>query len=165
MKIARRLAYCLVVGFVAGIFSVGCHAQVPPNPTGTTYTCPAATGAAYSPLNQSSPATGLAYADTKPAAGTYCYVAQADASGGLVSLPSNIAGPFTTSGTNSVDLTWTAPTSGATPTGYVISRVVATATTTTVNAPTLGATVAALRTEKPEMAKGAPVGLNGSVGR
>lgn len=113
--------------------TAGCKAQIPSNPT--TYTCPVSTGTAYTPLNQASPATGLAYTDTKPAAGQYCYIAQS-VNGSQTSVPSNTAGPLTTSGSNSVDLTWIAPTSGTTPTGYVISR--ASAVASTILAPALG---------------------------
>lgn len=125
----------LLFSLFAMLFTVGCHAQVNPNPT--VYTCPASTGTAYTPLNQSSPATGLTYTDSTPAAGSYCYIAQSVISStGQVSAPSNIAGPFTLSGSNSVALTWTAPTTGPTPTGYIISRAVATAST--LSPPTLG---------------------------
>ena len=144
MRKTIRLTALFVLAAAFGWLSVGCHAQVPPNPTTTTYTCPATTGTLYAALNQASPATGLTYTDSKPAAGTYCYIAQSEL-GTAVSLPSNTAGPFTTSGSNSVDLTWVAPTTGTAPAGYYISRAPATATVVTENAPTLGAgTVAAI---------------------
>lgn len=129
--------------------AVGCaHSQIPPNPT--TYSCPATTGTTYVALNQSTPATGLTYTDTNPAAGTYCYLAQSVITAtGQVSAPSNTAGPLTTSGTNSVDLTWTAPTSGPPPTGYVLSRAPAVATT--VNAPALGTPTTVAKSPMPEI--------------
>ena len=121
----KRLVIALVLSSVA----VGCHSQLPPNPT--VFSCPAATGAAYASV--SSP-TGLSYQDTHPAAGTYCYIAQSTI-GAQISTPSNIAGPFTTSGANSVQLTWNAPTTGPAPTAYAISR--APAIQSTILAPTL----------------------------
>lgn len=117
------------------LFAVGCHAQVTPNPT--VYTPPVTTGTAYTPLDQSSPAAGTTYTDSTPPAGTYYYIAQSViTSTNQSSAPSNVAGPFTTSGTNSVDLTWTLPTTGPTPTGVIISR--APAIVSTLTAPTLG---------------------------
>lgn len=127
----------------------GCaHGQIPPNPT--TYSCPATTGSTYVALNQSTPATGLTYTDTNPAAGTYCYIAQSVIPAtNNSSAPSNTAGPLTTAGTNSVDLTWTAPTTGAAPTGYVLSRAAAIATT--VNAPVLGTGSIVAKASAPEI--------------
>jgi hypothetical protein len=115
--------------FTVALVAVGCKAQVPPNPTVST--CPASTGTVYALI--SSPTT-LTYTDTHPAAGSYCYIAQST-TGTQVSVPSNIAGPFTTSGSNSVLLTWQAPTTGPAPTGYAISR--APATQSTIIAPAL----------------------------
>jgi hypothetical protein len=111
------------------LIAVGCRGQVPPNPT--VATCPASTGTAYALI--SSP-TALTVTDTHPAAGSYCYIAQSTI-GPQVSVPSNIAGPFTTSGSNSVLLTWNAPTTGPAPTGYAISR--APAIQSTIIAPAL----------------------------
>lgn len=105
--------------FALALIAAGCHAQVPPNPT--VFTCPASTGSAYALIG--SP-TALTYTDTHPASGTYCYIVQSTI-GGQVSVPSNIAGPFTTSGSNSVLLTWNAPTTGPAPTGYAMSRAAA----------------------------------------
>jgi len=124
----KRIALVSLFALVAA----GCRGQVPPNPT--VFTCPSTSGTAYTPLNQSSQSTGLAYTDSKPAANTYCYTVQS-AIGAQVSLPSNVAGPFTVSGTNSVALTWIAPASGPVPTGYVMSRGLA--TQSTILAPSL----------------------------
>lgn len=55
--------------------------------------CPATTGTNYTPLNQSSPASGLTYTDMSVSGSTLCYIAQTLQSG-LVSMPSNTAGPF-----------------------------------------------------------------------
>lgn len=143
-----------LLGLLGGL-TAGCHAQVPPNPT--VYNCPATTGTAYTPLNQSAPATGLTYTDTKPAAGTYCYIAESViASTGQVSVPSNTAGPLTLSGANSTLLSWTAPTSGSTPTGYVLARAAAVAST--VLAPVLGTptTAQALPQVRPALPDAAP---------
>lgn len=60
-------------------------------------TCPATTGTAYTPLNQSSPATGTVYNDTTSSGLTVCYIAQT-LQGGAVSQPSNVAGPFVVPG-------------------------------------------------------------------
>ena len=115
----KRIAILSTLALVA----VGCHGQLPPNPT--TFTCPSSTGTAYTLI--SSP-TALTVTDTHPAAGTNCYIAQSTI-GTQVSQPSNISGPFTMTGSNSVILTWTAPTSGPVPTAYAISRAPAVATT------------------------------------
>ena len=112
--------------------AIGCHSQVPPNPT--TFTCPSTSGTAYTPLNQSSPSTGLTFSE-KPASGTYCYIAQS-VNGSVVSVPSNTAGPLTVASGQTASLSWSAPTTGPTPTGYVISR--ATASSSTILAPALG---------------------------
>jgi hypothetical protein len=117
----------------------GCHAvsQVPPNPT--VNTCPPSNGSAYSAISGSTtaPLAATTVTDTKPVAGTYCYIVQsAIPSTAQVSVPSNTAGPYTTSGSNSVLLTWNAPTSGPTPTGYIILR--APAVSSTLLAPALG---------------------------
>jgi len=125
----------LYLTFVSAVIASGCHAQVTPNPT--IYACPAATAPAYTPLNQSTPTTALTYTDSKPVAGQYCYIAQSvNATTSQVSLPSNTAGPVAPSGTNSVVLNWSAPTSGAALSGYVLSR--ASATASTLNAPIMG---------------------------
>lgn len=125
----------IAMGLALLAASAGCRAQVPPNPT--VYTCPTATGLAYTPLNQSSAATGLTYTDANPAAGQYCYIAQSTlASTGQISGPSNIAGPFDVTTGKSVDLTWNAPTTGPAPSGYILSRAAATAST--LGAPALG---------------------------
>lgn len=140
----------LIVTFVliAGVlFVAGCHGQIPPNPT--AYTCPASSGTIYTPLNQSTPAAGLTFTDSKPAAGVYCYIAQSTL-GTQVSNPSNTAGPLTLSGTNSTSLTWSAPGSGPVPSGYVISRAPAIAST--ILAPALGTgTVAKNQTAPQEL--------------
>lgn len=108
--------------------AIGCHAQVPSNPT--VYTCPASSGTAYTPLNQASPATGLTYTDSKPASGEYCYIVQSVVSStGQISIPSNVAGPVALDGVKSTLLSWSAPTTGPAPTGYVISRAPALAST------------------------------------
>lgn len=113
--------------------SVGCHAQIPPNPS--ILTCPASSGSAYAPLNQSAPATGLTYSDN-PGAGNWCYVAQS-VLGANSSNPSNTAGVLTfTASNHSIGLSWTAPTTGPAPSGYVISR--APAVVQTLGAPNLG---------------------------
>lgn len=125
LKIIAAIVLCGIV--------TGCHAQVPPNPT--AYTCPSSSGTAYTPLNQNSLATVLTYTDSKPASGVYCYVVQATV-GVQVSLPSNIAGPFTLDGTQSVDLSWKEAITGTAPYGYIVSRAPATAST--IVAPTLG---------------------------
>lgn len=121
----KRFAFALTIALAA----VGCHSQVPPNPT--VYSCPASTGTAYASI---STPVALTYTDTHPSAGTYCYIVQSTI-GAQVSVPSNIAGPFTTSGANSVALNWNAPTSGPAPTGYALSR--AAALQTTILAPAL----------------------------
>lgn len=59
--------------------------------------CPATTGTAYTPLNASSPATGLTYTDAAAGGLTVCYVAQTLQSG-AVSIASNSTGPLTVPG-------------------------------------------------------------------
>ena len=121
----KRFALTLAFALVA----VGCHGQLPPNPT--INTCQVATGAAYTPIGSTSAST---LTDTHPPAGSWCYIQQSTL-GTQVSVPSNIAGPYTTSGSNSVALTWNMPTSGPTPTGSTISR--APAIQSTINPATL----------------------------
>lgn len=58
--------------------------------------CPATTGTAYTPLNQSTPATGLTYTDTTAAGLNVCYIAQT-VQGVAVSVASNTAGPLAVS--------------------------------------------------------------------
>jgi hypothetical protein len=91
-----------LAAIIAVLVPIGCHGQVPPSPnpsvnltwtastsctvaapctyvisraTVTTGSCPATTGTAYTPLNQSSPATGTTYTDSAPTA-SVCYTAQ-----------------------------------------------------------------------------------------
>lgn len=128
-----------IVFFLAlAVAAIGCRAQVPPNPT--SYNCPSSSGSNYTPLNPSSPASGLTYTDTPTTAGHYCYIAQSViTSTGQISTPSNTAGPLnitTLTGAKSVALSWNAPTTGPTPDGYVLSR--APAISSTVIAPNLG---------------------------
>lgn len=118
-----RFAVLLVATFV---LSVGCKAQVPPNPT--VYTCQASTGTVYTPLNQATPATGLSFTDSTVTPGQWCYVVQS-AIGNFYSLPSNTAGPVVVPSGDNVAVSWTAPATGPTPTGYVVSRVAATQST------------------------------------
>lgn len=121
----KILAAVFSMAFLA---AAGCHAQVPANPT--VYLCPATTGTAYTPLNQSSPVTALTYTDATPPTGQYCYVVQSVITAtGQVSVPSNTAGPLDVPSGKSVLLTWTAPASGPSPTGYVVSRAPAIAST------------------------------------
>ena len=103
MKPYAILALALIAGCA--------HSQVPPTVhsvtititapvTGATYvisratgaSCPATTGTAYTPLNQSAPISGTSYVDSA-ASGSVCYIAQT-VQGGAVSGPSNVAGPF-----------------------------------------------------------------------
>ena len=117
-------------GLVLALVAVGCHSQVPPTPP--VATCPVATvgGTAYTPLNpvsnNTTPAsvTGTTYNDT-PTTGSWCYIVQSwalisPAQVYQVSVPSNVAGPLTTTAALPVvALSWTAPASGYT---YIVSR-------------------------------------------
>lgn len=110
-RILALLACC------AACAPVACHTQVPPSPPPTvtlTWTAPAncssctyvisrTTGttacptSGYTPLNQSSPASGTTYTDSAPPTGvSVCYVAQAVLSGatGQPSAPSNSGTPL-----------------------------------------------------------------------
>lgn len=144
------------------IMAAGCHGQVPPTPP--IATCPAATvgGTAYTPLNpvsnNTTPAsvTGTTYNDT-PTTGSWCYIVQswaivAPATVYQVSVPSNVAGPLTTtSNLPVVALSWTAPAAGYT---YIVSRAPA-AVVAAPTAPVLspGATAAMLEKPKPAQLK------------
>lgn len=131
-KLQMTLIRCALM-LAMGCLAVGCRAQIPVNPT--VYTCPVTTGTAYTPLNQTTPATGTSYSDTTATAGEWCYIAQS-VLGGQSSAPSNTAGPVNFLSTDqSVAVSWTAPTSGPTPSGYAVSRAPATAST--ILAPTL----------------------------
>jgi hypothetical protein len=55
--------------------------------------CPATTGANYTPLNQNAPVSGLSYTDNNVAGLNVCYIAQT-LQGSAVSQPSNVVGPF-----------------------------------------------------------------------
>lgn len=132
-----NMGIALIVALVF-LAAEGCRAQVPPNPT--TYTCPVTTGSAYTPLNAPNGTPSLTYADTPTTAGQYCYIAQSVIQpGGQASNPSNTTGAFNVTmltGAKTVNLSWSAPTTGPTPTGYVISR--APAISSTLLAPSLG---------------------------
>jgi hypothetical protein len=105
----------------------GCHAQVPASSSPTvaltvtastsctstapactyiysratvataTTACPATTGTAYVPINQTAPAPGLVFTDSTPPSGYVCYVAQTVQSGmtSVASQPSNGGLPLT----------------------------------------------------------------------
>ena len=150
------------VAVLALTLSVGCHAQIPSNPGVTS--CPVAVpnGNTYAPLNQSTPASGLSYSDN-PGAGNWCYIAQS-VKGANSSDPSNTTAPLLfTAANHSVGLSWSAPTSGPVPTGYVISR--APAVVQTLGAPNLQTPVVAA-VDKPkntELALAAPTGFTAKV--
>ena len=127
--------FALAILAILSVAATGCPGQIPPNPT--TYTCPPSTGTAYTALNQASPTASLTYSWT-PASGTYCIVAQS-VLGSAVSVPSNTAGPVTATGAP-LTASWTAPTTGPAPSGYVISA--APAVQTTLGAPALAPTIA-----------------------
>lgn len=59
--------------------------------------CPSTTGTSYTPLNQTSPATGTTFVDSTAAGLTACYIAQT-LQGSAVSVPSNAAGPLAVPG-------------------------------------------------------------------
>lgn len=61
----RKLIAILVGMTFAVVGSLTACGQVPPNPT--VFSCPAATGTTYTPLDASSPATTVAYTDATPA--------------------------------------------------------------------------------------------------
>lgn len=112
----------LAAAFVMAITVFGCHAQVPPTNHTVTLTwtapttgcssgtpcsyvlsratiaaggtCPTTSGTSYTPLNQSSPSTSTTYSDTTASGLVVCYIAQTE-QGTAVSVPSNVAGPFT----------------------------------------------------------------------
>jgi hypothetical protein len=113
----KRIALLFAFGMAFGCLSACSHAQVPPTHhsvtlsgtapagcTGCTYVfsratitgsaCPATTGTSYTPLNQASPAAAVSFTDTTASGSTACYVAQT-LQAGAVSVPSNVAGPFT----------------------------------------------------------------------
>jgi hypothetical protein len=117
--------------------TAGCHAQVPPNPV--TYSCPPSTGTAYAPLNQASPTAALTYSWT-PVSGVYCVIVQSTL-GTAVSVPSNTAGPVAAAG-DTFTASWTPPSTGPTPSGYVVSM--APAVQTTLGAPTLAPAIAGM---------------------
>lgn len=146
--------------------AIGCRAQVPPNPT--VFVCQPSTGSAYTPLNAPNGSLSLSQSDTPAAAGQYCYIAEAViASTGQVSIPSNIIGPFnitTLTGAKTVNITITPASSGPAPTGYVISRALAMAST--LNAPALGNGSLAQNQEQPAaktLAMGPSINLSGEV--
>lgn len=118
----------LLATLVLVAFASGCRSQLPPNPN--IYTCPVSTGSNYTAMNSTTPVSypATTYKDSA-ATGNYCYITQSviDQNGSRVgtSNPSNIAGPFAVSGTQAVNLSWTNPTTGATPTGQVLSRAAA----------------------------------------
>lgn len=133
---------------LAVLFSVlavaGCRAQVPSNPT--TYSCPAATTGTWTALETASTeVTGLTSTDT-PGTGNWCYAATSinnTTSPIGQSVASNVVLVTTTASLPVVDLSWTAPTTGTTPTGYILYRIAATASTITAPALATPTTVAA----------------------
>ena len=143
------------------VLLAGCHkgnTQIPSNPSVSN--CPAAVpnGTAYTPLNQSAPATVLNYSDN-PGVGTWCYVAQS-VKGSNTSDPSSTTAPLVfTASNHSVSLTWQAPSSGPTPSGYVISR--APAVVQTLGAPNLqpGTVAENVKPKNGDLAMAAPGGL------
>lgn len=129
----KRSILALVISAIFA--SVGCaHGQVQPNPT--ILTCPSSSGG-FTPLNQSTPATGTNYTWVPPA-GNWCVIAQS-VLGQAVSVPSNTAGPVITTG-GALVANWTAPTAGPAPSGYVLSE--APAISQTLGAPALNPTIA-----------------------
>ncbi len=115
--------------FAFTLVAAGCRGQVTSNPT--IFSCLPASDPSYVKIGT---ATNLGSTDTHPAAQSWCYTVQSTI-GPQTSLPSIIAGPFATSGSNSVALTWQAPGSGPIPTGYAIWR--APAAQSTILAPVL----------------------------
>ena len=107
--------FFLALAFIA--LAAGCKSQVPPSnhtvlltwtapatgcsvstpcayvlsrATVTGTTCPATTGTAYTPLNQSAPVSALTYTDSTASGLSVCYIAQT-VQGSAVSFPSNTA--------------------------------------------------------------------------
>jgi hypothetical protein len=135
---------------------LGCHAQVPPQPS--VYTCPPAPvgGTAYTPINQptnnttAASITGTTYSTTPSSVGTWCYIVQSwaivsPAAVYQVSPPSNVVTLTTTSTDPQVNLSWTPATSGYT---YIVSYAAATLVPPPT-APSLNAPTASARIENP----------------
>lgn len=125
------LKFSALVLFV--LMAAGCGAQIPPNPT--VISCAVATAPSYTPLNQNSPVTVLTYETAALPPGTYCFIVQGEIAPNY-SDPSNVAMVTTTAADPYVLLTWTAPTTGTAPAGYVLSQ--ATAVQSTLNPPVMG---------------------------
>jgi hypothetical protein len=145
----NRILYLLATPLLLAI-SAGCHAQIPSNPT--TYTCPTAQAVnTWTPLETAAnQVTGTSTSDT-PATGAWCY--------GLTSVittenpigqsvASNIVLVTTTAALPVVNLSWTPPSSGPTPTGYIGYRIAAIATT--LGAPALSNPTTAAELVKPD---------------
>jgi hypothetical protein len=79
-------------------------------------------------VNLATPATGLTFTDNSVSTGQWCYIVQSEINTQTpvaMSSPSNVAGPINVPAGYIVNLSWTAPITGSTPTGYVISRAAA----------------------------------------
>lgn len=143
---------CLLLISLFVLVAAGCKGQQNANPTG--FSCPLPSANGYTILNPigsttNGPVNALTYKDPTPGANTFCYYAQAvdtTPSPALVSIASNVV-MVTVTGSESVTLNWTAPTTGVTPTGYILSRVQA--TVVTIAPPAVG-TVTAAELAKPE---------------
>ena len=162
MKLSKRI-YALSLLALLSLAATGCPGQIPPNPTTTS--CPDSTGTAYKALNQASPTAALTFSWT-PAAGTYCVIAQSVIPAtNQTSVPSNTAGPVAATGAP-LTASWTAPSTGPAPTGYVIS--VAPAIQSTLGAPALAPAIAAIDKKQhnaPENALAAPTGTRVNSGQ
>jgi len=127
--VVKKLHFA-VLTVLSLVLTAGCaHSQVPLAPP--SYTCPVPnmTTPNYPPLVAAPPyGTTLTYLDNKPGTGHYCYIVQTyDPSTQQYSVASNVATATVVNATQSVTLTWNAPTTNlpATP-QYVVSRTTAT---------------------------------------
>jgi hypothetical protein len=129
--------------------AAGCHGQVPSNPT--VYSCPPTSSGSWTALQTpSTEVTGMSFQDAGSGAGNWAYVVESvinTVTPAQESLPSNCV-VVSPTGSQKVNLTWNAPTSGPTPTGYIVYRIAAIATT--LGAPTQTAPTVALEGERPD---------------
>ena len=161
------MRHLVALAILALAVTTGCHAQIPSNPI--VYTCPTVSTGTWTALETASTEITGTTSSFTPATGTWCVAVTSIINTDnpvAQSAASNVVEVTTTSALPTIDLSWTAPGTGPTPTGYIAYYIAA--TPSTIGAPALSTptTVVEIQKSASETASRlpAPTMLRGSAG-